>query len=153
MYRAGFRTRMFALGAAGLAAAALLAPRPGTAHEGEAHLPPDLASLPLDEFVFGDAMRLIATDFSTLRNEGAGIADPEAHAKVLRATVNAQRYMRTVKRRWTPDRGFTTHADAFLTAWAQAEGAVRAGDAARLQGEIQAIGATCKACHEAYRDE
>ncbi len=151
------RTRftMVVLGlAVGLAAGtALLNPELGSAHEGETHARPEAASMPADEFILNDAMRLIAADFGTLRTQGAGLGDPETQAKVVRATENAQRYMRTVQRRWTADRGFTQYAEAFLKEWHAAEAAARAGDASAVEAAIPGIGASCKACHEVYRPE
>ena len=152
MVRTGSATVILSLSAALTAALALLWSPAGLAHEGETHAPPKAADIPADEFILNDAMRLIATDFGTLRNQGAQVTDPETQGKIVRAAQNAQRYMRTVKRRWTPDRGFSQYADAFLHEWNEAETAAHAGDPAALGEAIGRIGGACKACHDVYQE-
>lgn len=99
-------------------------------------------------------MRLIAEDFATVRNAGSTIGmNAEAKAQALRATQNAQRYLRIAAARWAPDRGFHQAAAEAEAAWALAEAAARAGNADEVQALVERIGGSCKSCHETYRKD
>lgn len=153
MARSSFRFMIWGFGAVAAIVLTLVPPLSAQAHGDESHVAPDPETVPADDFILSDAMRLIAADFGTLRTQGGNLSAPKTSEKVLHATQNAQRYMRTVKRRWAPDRGFRQHADAFLREWQAAEAAVRAGDSAGALATVSKIGGACKACHEIYRDD
>lgn len=102
--------------------------------------------------VLADVMRLVGTDFGTVKREAGRIdTDERAAAQALEATQNAQRYLRVAVRRWAPDRGFQKFAQDALDAWRRTEHAVRSGDPLALKDTLAPLSGTCKACHDVYK--
>lgn len=137
-----------------LAAAALWPATPGYGHGDEEHEMPDLSEMPKDDFVLSDAMRLMNLSFQIVDTQGASIdTDPKAQKKVIRATNDAQRYLRTAVRRWAPDADFPNYADRALSAWQTLERAALEGDPAALEAGKFDLEFSCKACHNVYRNK
>ena len=104
-----------------------------------------------DTLVLADVMRLVGTDFGTVKREAGRIAtDERAAAQALEATQNAQRYLRVAVRRWAPDRGFQKFAQDAMDAWRHTEHAVRSGNPLAVKDTLAPLSGTCKACHDVY---
>ncbi len=101
-----------------------------------------------------DEARKPAPDLALFRTQAPVVASlaPQLHDWFPRGT-GAETGLKTSAQSdiWLNPEGFKARAIALVTASARLDGAVASGDAAAVKAATNSVGATCRACHDGFR--